>query len=116
MHTWTDALPRQTAVTAEGWDHITVTNGLGTGRLRGRTVALAVGGLGLAVVAALGVGSALTSSHATTPDSSGSATTSGPTQVHPHPRLGPVVTADPDAHPRLGPVVRHTALPRPRKS
>jgi hypothetical protein len=115
MHTWTDTLPRQTAGSAEGWDHLTVTNGLGTGRLRGRTVALAVGGLGLAIVAGLGVGSALTS-RATAPDSSGSATTSGPTTVNPHSRLGPVVTADPDAHPRLGPVVRHGAVPPQGKS
>jgi len=115
MHTWTETLQRETdhSVASHGWDHVTVTHGLAAGRVRGRSVALAVGGLCLAVVAALGLGGVLSSSDAATGGSSG---TSGPASVPTHSRFGPVVKADPTSHSRLGPVVRHGAAPRHWKS
>ena len=71
-----------------------------------RNVALAVGGVAVAVVAALGLGGVFSASDAATGGSSG---TSGTSSVAVHSRFGPVVHADPTSHSRLGPVVRHGA-------
>jgi len=117
MHTWTETLQRETDldVAARSWDHVTVTHGLGSGRISARSAALAVGGVAVAVavVAALGLGGVLSASDAAAGGSSGS---SGTPTVAVHSRFGPVVHADPTSHSRLGPVVQHGALPRHWKS
>ena len=115
MHTWTETLQRETDlhVAARSWDHVTVTHGLGGTRISARSAALAVGGVAVAVVAALGLGGVFSSSGATSGGSSG---TSGTSSVAVHSRFGPVVHADPTSHSRLGPVVQHGALPRHWKS
>ncbi len=98
-------------VSPDGWDHISVTQGVTTRPERRRAIVLAA-----AALAAVGLGVAALVSPPVPPGRAHSGTSTPSTTSTTHSRLGPVVHADPTAHPRLGPVVRHGAPLRQWKS
>jgi len=99
-------------VSPDGWDHISVTQGVTPGPEHRRVVVLAA-----AALAAVGLGVAALVSPPVPPGQTHSGTsTEATTTTAVHSRFGPVVQADPTSHPRLGPVVRHGAIPRQWKS
>jgi hypothetical protein len=98
-------------VSPEGWDHISVTQGVTPRPERRRAAVLAV-----AALAAVGLGVAALVSPPVPPGQARPGTATTPVTPAVHSRIGPVVHADPTSHPRLGPVVRHGALPRQWKS
>jgi hypothetical protein len=86
-------------VSPDGWDHISVTQGVTERPERRRTVVLAV-----AALAAVGLGAAALVSPPVPPHQAANANSATPAV---HSRFGTVAPADPTSHSRLGPVVHH---------